>query len=122
MQTAVANGAVVVAGLVLGLALVGRIDLLARVVTLLFLLATVLNLALWTLYREAPQLFAAPGGAGAIRAVALLMQVALLVWLLRAPGRQWLPAGLVMAVVFVAAKDVAQRLPRRPRACPRFWP
>jgi hypothetical protein len=62
VQVAVAQSAVVVAGLVIGLALVGRMDLLARMVTLLFLLVAVLNLALWTLYREAPQLYETEAG------------------------------------------------------------
>ena len=43
VQTAVAQSAVIVAGLVLGLALVWRMDLLARSVTLLFLLLAVLT-------------------------------------------------------------------------------
>lgn len=109
VQVAVAQSAVVVAGLVLGLALVGRIDLLARMVTLLFLLVAVLNLALWTLYREAPQLYATPARVAAIRGVSHLVQVALLVWLLRGPWRDWLRAGLVMAVVFLGTKDIALR-------------
>ena len=109
VQLAVAQSAVVVAGLIVGLALVGRIDLLARSVTLLFLLVSVLNLALWTLYREAPQLYATPGRIDAIRAASHLVQVALLVWLLRAPLRQWLRAGLVMAVVFLGTKEIALR-------------
>lgn len=109
VQVAVAQSAVVVAGLVVGLALVGRIDLLARMVTLLFLLVAVLNLALWTLFRELPQLYATQGRVEAIRAVSHLVQVALLVWLLRAPVRQWLRAGLVMAVVFLGTKEVALR-------------
>lgn len=109
VQVAVAQSAVVVAGLVIGLALVGRLDLLARMVTLLFLLVAVLNLALWTLYREAPQLYATQGRVSAIRAVSHLVQIALLVWLLRAPLRQWLRAGLVIAVVFLGTKDVALR-------------
>ncbi|MFM7444693.1 MAG: C13 family peptidase, partial [Tabrizicola sp.] len=109
VQVAVAQSAVVVAGLVIGLALVGRMDLLARMVTLLFLLVAVLNLALWTLYREAPQLYATQERVEAIRAVSHLVQIALLVWLLRAPLRQWLRAGLVMAVVFLGTKEVALR-------------
>jgi hypothetical protein len=109
VQVAVAQSAVVVAGLVIGLALVGRMDLLARMVTLLFLLIAVLNLALWTLYREAPQLYETQGRVEAIRAVSHLVQIALLVWLLRAPVRQWLRAGLVMAVVFLGTKEVALR-------------
>lgn len=109
VQVAVAQSAVVVAGLVLGLALVGRMDLLARSVTLLFLLVAVLNLALWTLYREAPQLHATGAGVSLIRAGANLVQVALLVWLLRGPWRAWLRAGLVMAVVFLGTKDIALR-------------
>lgn len=109
VQTAVAQSAVVVAGLVVGLALVGRTDLLARAVTLLFLLGAVLNLSLWTLYREAPGLFATETQVTAVRSVAHLVQVALLVWLLRGPLRQWLRAGLVMAVVFLAAQEVVLR-------------
>lgn len=109
VQVAVAQSAVVVAGLVVGLALVGRIDLLARMVTLLFLLVAVLNLALWTLYRVAPQLYETQARVEAIRAVSHLVQIALLVWLLRAPVRQWLRAGLVMAVVFLGTKEVALR-------------
>jgi hypothetical protein len=109
VQVAVAQSAVVVAGLVLGLALVGRMDLLARMVTLLFLLVAVLNLALWTLYREAPQLHATGTGVRLIRGLSHLVQIALLVWLLRAPLRLWLRAGLVMAVVFLATKEVALR-------------
>lgn len=109
VQGAVAQSAVVVAGLVIGLALVGRIDLLARAVTLLFLLVAVLNLALWTLYREAPQLYATEAGVSLIRNLSHLVQIALLVWLLRAHLRQWLRAGLVMAVVFLGTKDIALR-------------
>lgn len=109
VQMAVAQSAVVVAGLVVGLALVGRLDLLARAVTLLFLLVGVLNLALWTLYREAPQLFETPGRVAVVRGVSHLVQVALLVWLLRAPLRQWLRAGLVIAVVFLTTKQVVLR-------------
>ncbi len=109
VQTAVAQSAVVVAGLVIGLGLVGRMDLLARCVTLLFLVIAVLNLALWTLYREAPQLYATGEGVSLIRGGAHLVQVALLVWLVRAPWRQWLRAGLVMAVVFLGTKEVTLR-------------
>ncbi|MDK2774614.1 MAG: hypothetical protein KYX65_06385 [Tabrizicola sp.] len=109
VQTAVAQSGVIVAGLVTGLALVGRIDLLARSVTLLFLLSAVLNLALWTLFREAPQLYATEAGVGQIRGGAHLVQIALLVWLLRAPAREWLRAGLVMAVVFLGTKEVVLR-------------
>ena len=109
VQVAVAQSAVVGTGLVIGLALVGRMDLLVRMVTLLFLLVAVLNLALWTLYREAPQLYATQDRVEAIRAASHLVQIALLVWLLRAPLRQWLRAGLVMAVVFLGTKEVALR-------------
>lgn len=109
VQVAVAQSAVVVAGLVIGLALVGRMDLLARMVTLLFALVAVLNLALWTLFREAPQLYETEAGVSLIRNLSHLVQIALLVWLLRAPLRQWLRAGLVMAVVFLGTKDVALR-------------
>jgi Peptidase C13 family len=109
VQVAVAQSAVVVTGLVIGLALVGRMDLLARVVTLLFLLIAVLNLVLWTLFRELPQLYETQGRVEAIRAVSHLVQIALLVWLLRAPLRQWARAGLVMAVVFLGTKDIALR-------------
>lgn len=109
VQVAVAQSAVVVTGLVIGLALVGRIDLLARMVTLLFLLVAVVNLVMWTLYREAPQLFQTQGRVETIRAVSHLVQIALLVWLLRAPVRQWVRAGLVMAVVFLGTKEVALR-------------
>lgn len=109
VQVAVAQSAVVVAGLVLGLALVGRMELLARVVTLLFLLVAVLNVALWTLFREAPQLLGTQAGVDAIRAGSHLVQVSLLVWLLRAPMREWVRAGLVMAVVFLGTKEVALR-------------
>jgi hypothetical protein len=109
VQTAVAQSAVVVAGLVVALALVGRLDLLARSVTLLFLLIAVLNLALWTLFREAPQLYATEAGVSLIRLISHQVQIALLVWLLRGPWRKWLRAGLVMAVVFLVTKDVALR-------------
>jgi Peptidase C13 family len=109
VQVAVAQSAVVVSGLVIALALVGRMELLTRSVTLLFLLVAVLNLALWTLYRVAPQLYATEAGVSMIRAGAHLVQVVLLVWLLRAPLQQWLRAGLVMAVVFLGAKEIALR-------------
>ncbi|MES2541528.1 MAG: C13 family peptidase [Pseudomonadota bacterium] len=109
VQVAVAQSAVVVAGLVIGLALVGRMDLLARMVSLLFLLVAVLNLALWTLFREAPQLYETEAGVSLIRNLSHLVQIALLVWLLRVPLRQWLRAGLVMAVVFLGTKEVALR-------------
>jgi hypothetical protein len=109
LQVAVAQSAVVVAGLVLGHALIGRMDLLARAVTLLFLLGAVLNLVLWMLFREAPQLYATEAGVSLIRNISHLVQIALLVWLLRAPMRQWLRAGLVMAVVFLGTKEVALR-------------
>ena len=109
VQTAVAQSAVVVAGLVVGLALVGRLDLLARAVTALFLLMAVLNLALWALFREAPGLFATDARVAAVRGVAHLLQLAVLVWLLRGQWRPWLRAGLVMAVVFLATKEVALR-------------
>lgn len=109
VQVAVAQSAVVVTGLVVGLGLIGRMDLLSRMVTALFLLVAVLNLVFWTLYREAPQLYATEAGVAAIRGVAHLVQIALLAWLLRAPLRQWLRAGLVIAVVFLATKEVALR-------------
>ncbi|MDP3198104.1 C13 family peptidase [Tabrizicola sp.] len=109
VQTAVAQSAVIVAGLVIALGLVRRMDLLARSVTLLFLLMAVLNLALWTLFREAPQLYQTEAGVNLIRNLSHLLQVALLVWLLRAPLRQWLRAGLVMAVVFLGTKDIVLR-------------
>lgn len=109
VQVAVAQSAVIVAGLVTGLALVRRMDLLARSVALLFLLIAVLNLALWTLFREAPLLFETQARVTAVRGVSHLAQIALLVWLLRAPLRQWLRTGLVMAVVFLATKEVVLR-------------
>jgi hypothetical protein len=109
VQVAVAQSAVAVAGLTVGLALVGRMDLLARTVMLLFLLVAVLNLALWTLYREAPQLYETQARVQAVRAVSHLVQIVLLVWLLRAPLRQWVRAGLVMAVVFLGTKEIALR-------------
>ncbi len=109
LQTSVAQSAVIVAGLVVALALVGRLDLLARSVTLLFLVISVLSLLLWTLFREAPQLYQTEGGVGMIRAGAHAVQIALLVWLLRAPVRQWLRAGLVMTVVFLGTKEIALR-------------
>lgn len=84
-------------------------ELLPRSVTLLFLLGAVLNLALWTLFREAPQLFATEAQVSLIRSLTHLVQIALLVWLLRAPLRQWLRAGLVMAVVFLGTKEVVLR-------------
>lgn len=108
-QVAVAQSAVVVTGLVVGLGLIGRMDLLARTVTALFLLVAVLNLAFWTLFREAPQLYATPERVSVLRAVSHLVQIALLVWLLRASAAQWLRAGLVIAVVFLATKEVALR-------------
>ena len=109
VQVAVAQSAVVVAGLVLALALVGRMDLLARGVTLLFLLVAVLNLLLWTLFRELPELYETQVRVSVVRTLSHLLQVALLVWLLRAPIRQWMRAGLVMAVVFLGTKEVALR-------------
>jgi hypothetical protein len=109
VQVAVAQSAVVVTGLVIALALVQRMDLLARSVTLLFLFVAVLNLVLWTLYREAPELYATDARVGLIRGASHLLQIALLVWLLRAPARQWARAGLVMAVMFLATKEVALR-------------
>lgn len=109
VQVAVAQSAVVVTGLVIALALLQRMDLLARSVTLLFLLVAVLNLASWTLYREVPELYATEARVGLIRGVSHMLQIALLVWLLRAPARQWARAGLVMAVVFLATKEVALR-------------
>lgn len=109
VQLAVAQSAVVVAGLVIGLALVGQMDLLARMVTALFLLVALVNLTMWTLYREAPQLFETTARVEAMRGLSHLVQIALLVWLLRAPLRQWLRAGLVMAVVFLGTKEVALR-------------
>lgn len=109
VQVAVAQSAVVVTGLVVGLGLIGRMDLLARTVTALFLLVAVLNLAFWTLFREAPQLYATPERVSVLRAVSHLVQIALLVWLLRASAAQWLRAGLVIAVVFLATKEVALR-------------
>lgn len=109
VQTAVAQSAVIVAGLVIGLALVGRLDVLTRAMTLLFLLISVLSLVLWTLFREAPQLYQTEAGVSLIRAGAHLVQIALLVWLLRAPWRIWLRSALVMAVVFLATKEVVLR-------------
>jgi hypothetical protein len=99
VQVAVAQSAVVVSGLVIALALLRRMDLLARSVTRLFLVVAVLNLALWALYREAPHLFATDRQVSLIRTVSHLVQIAILVWLLRAPARQWARAGLVMALV-----------------------
>jgi hypothetical protein len=109
VQTAVAQSAVVVTGLVVGLALVGR----------------------WTCWRgrdaavpagggaEPGALDAVPRGAAAVRdardgsacagACRIWCRSRLLVWLLRAPLRQWLRAGLVIAVVFLATKEVALR-------------
>jgi hypothetical protein len=109
IQTALAQSAVVVAGLVVGLAVVGRIDLALRSVTLLFLLGAVLNLALWTLFREAPEVFETEAGYHAVRGLSLILQLALLVWLLRAPLRHWLRAGLVMSVVFLATQELVTR-------------
>ena len=109
VQVAVAQSAVVVAGLVIGLALVGRMDLLARMVKVLFLLVALVNLVMWTLYREVPSLFATQARVEALRAASHLVQIATLVWLLRAPLREWVRAGLVMAVVFLGTKEVALR-------------
>lgn len=109
VQVAVAQSAVIVAGLVLGLALVRRMDLLARMVTLLFLLIAVLNVVLWTLFVQAPALYSTPERVSVVRASAHLVQIALLVWLLRAPLRQWVRAGLVIAVVFLGTKEIVLR-------------
>ena len=109
LQVAVAQSAVVVTGLVIALALVGRLDLLVRSVTILFLVGAVLNQLHWTLFREAPQLYATEARVNLVRGIVHLVQIALLVWLLRAPLRQWMRAGLVMAVVFLATKEIALR-------------
>jgi Peptidase C13 family len=109
VQVAVAQSAVIVAGLILGLSLLRRIDLLARMVTLLFLLIAVLNVVLWTLFVQTPALYATPERVSMVRAASHLVQIGLLVWLLRAPGREWVRAGLVIAVIFLGTKEVVLR-------------
>lgn len=109
IHSALAQSAVVIVGLVLAHALVGRMDLVLRSITLLFLLGAVLNVAVWALYGAMPQLFETEAGFRAVHVLILLVQLALLIWLLRAPLRQWLRAGLVMAVVFLATQEVVLR-------------
>lgn len=109
IQVAIAQSAVLVVGLVIAHALVGRMDSALRSVTLLFLLIAVLNVVLWTLFVYAPGLYSTPQRVSLVRAASHLVQIALLVWLLRAPLRQWLRAGLVIAVVFLGTKEIILR-------------
>ncbi|MFN3576586.1 MAG: C13 family peptidase [Tabrizicola sp.] len=109
LQVAVAQSAVLVTGLGIALAVIGRLDLLVRSVTVLFLAGAALNQLVWTLFRELPQLHATEARVNLIRGAAHLVQVALLVWLLRAPLRQWLRAGLATAALFLATQDIALR-------------
>jgi Peptidase C13 family len=109
IRNAVGQSAVVVTGLIIGHALVGRIELTLRSVTLLFLLGAVLNVALWSLYRAVPQVFETDAGYRGVRLAAQLMQVALLVWLLRAPLRRWVVSGVAMAAVFFGTQTLVER-------------
>lgn len=108
LQSAVAQAAVVVAGLVLGLALVGRMELLARAVTALFLLIALIDISMWTAVRELPQILASGRGLGLLQGLSQTAQLALVVWLLRGPRAEWRRAGLVMAAVFLATQQLAQ--------------
>ena len=89
VQVAFVQSAVVVAGLVIALA--------------------VLNLVLWTLFRVAPQLYAMPERVSIALAASHLVQITLPIRLLRVPGKRWARAGLVMAMVLLATKEVALR-------------
>jgi hypothetical protein len=109
LRVAVAQSGIVVAGLIIGLALVRRMDLLPRSITLVFLVGALLNLAVWTAYKTVPELFQSEAGWRGAQAVVLMLQIAVLAWLLRAPLRLWLRTGTVMAVMFLLTQEVAAR-------------
>jgi hypothetical protein len=109
LQVAVAQSGIVVVGLILGLALVRRMDLLPRSITLVFLVGALLNLAVWTAYKAAPEWFQSEAGWRTAQAMVLVPQIAVLAWLLRAPLRLWLRTGTVMAVTFLLTQEVAAR-------------
>ncbi len=108
VQAALAQSAIIVIGLVLGLALVGRIDLAPRSITLVFLLGTFLNLAVWT-WVSSGGTFGSPATWRAMQSLLHLPALALLVWLLRAPLRRWVLSGLVVGAVFLGAQELVAR-------------
>ncbi|MCU0905553.1 MAG: C13 family peptidase [Tabrizicola sp.] len=109
LQVAVAQSGLVVVGLILGHALVGRMDVLTRSITLVFLVGAVLNLAVWAAYKTAPDLFQSETGWRFAQLAVLVPQIAVLAWLLRAPLRLWLRSATVMAAVFLLTQEVAAR-------------
>jgi Peptidase C13 family len=108
IQAALAQSAVIVIGLILGLALVRRVDLVPRSITLVFLLGTCLNLAVWTWFINGGS-FGSREAWLALRSLVHLPQLALLLWILRAPLRRWVLSGLVVGPFFLVAQDLVAR-------------
>lgn len=108
IQSALAHSAVIVIGLLVGHALVGRIDLALRSTMLIFLLGAVLNLAVWAWVGWLGP-FQAEATRRAMQNLVLLPQLVLLVWLLRAPMRRWVLSGIAMAAAFLFANDLVAR-------------
>ncbi|MGL4236361.1 C13 family peptidase [Tabrizicola sp.] len=108
IQSALAQSAVITVGLFLGLVVVRRVDLVFRSITLVFLLGTCLNLLVWSWISRGGS-FASPEGWRALQNLLLLPQLALLVWLLRAPLRRWVVSGVAMAVVFLGTQELVAR-------------
>lgn len=108
VQSALAQSAVIVIGLIVGLALVGRVDLAPRGITLVFLVGCFLNLVVW-IYVLRGGSFASPEAWRAIQTLILLPQLALLVSLLRAAPGRWVLSGLVVSAVFLGAQEVVAR-------------
>jgi hypothetical protein len=108
IQSALSQSATIVIGLFLGLALAGRGGLTLPAVKWVFVLATILNLAVWAwvawrgpVESEAVWL--------ALEKLLLLPQVVLLVWLLRGSLRPWVLSSIVAVGAFLAAHELVAR-------------
>jgi hypothetical protein len=108
IHSAIAQSAVIVTGLFLGFAVVRRVDLVLRSVTLVFLLAAFLNLLAWNLAPNV-QTLANPAAVKGLQSLLLLPQLALLIWLLRGPLRRWALSGFVVTVAFLGAQELVAR-------------
>jgi Peptidase C13 family len=108
VQAALAQSAVIVVGLILSLALVRRVDLIPRSITMVFLLGTFLNLAVWTWVSNGGT-FGSPAVWQALQSLLHLPTLAVLIWILRAPLRRWALSGLVVGAFFLGAQDLVAR-------------
>ncbi len=107
-QWALAQTAISVAAILVGLLLVGRVDRLSKAVAWCFLVGVFVIPAAWSYYAFGPE----PGTDAArtlFYVVRLLPSAVPLIWLARGAGwRRWI--GLVPAVTFVAALTLSSRV------------